>query len=32
VAKVHVQNARQEEALNQYKQSVLVALKDVEMR
>ena len=30
MAKVHVQNARQKEALNQYKQTVLVALKDVE--
>jgi multidrug efflux system outer membrane protein len=30
VANVRVQNARQEEALNQYKQTVLVALKDVE--
>jgi len=30
VANVHVQNARQEEGLNQYKQTVLVALKDVE--
>ena len=29
-ANVLVQNARQEEALNQYKQTVLVALKDVE--
>src|SRR5262249_3703590 len=29
-ANVRVQNARQEEALNQYKQTVLVALKDVE--
>jgi len=30
VANVHVQNARQEEALNQYKQTVLVALEDTE--
>jgi len=30
VANVHVQNARQEEALNVYQQTVLVALKDTE--
>jgi NodT family efflux transporter outer membrane factor (OMF) lipoprotein len=30
VANVHVQNARQEEALNQYQQTVLVALEDAE--
>ena len=30
VANIHVQNARQEEALNQYEQTVLVALQDVE--
>jgi multidrug efflux system outer membrane protein len=30
VANIHVQNARQEEALNQYQQTVLVALQDVE--
>jgi len=30
MANVRVQNARQEEALNEYKQTVLVALKDVE--
>ncbi len=30
VANIHVQNARQEEALNQYQQTVLVALEDTE--
>jgi outer membrane protein TolC len=30
VANIHVQNARQEEALNQYQQTILVALEDVE--
>jgi multidrug efflux system outer membrane protein len=30
VANIHVQNARQEEALNQYQQTVLVSLEDVE--
>ena len=30
VANIHVQNARQEEALNTYQQTVLVALKDTE--
>jgi len=30
VANVHVHSARQEEVLNQYRQTVLVALKDVE--
>jgi outer membrane protein, multidrug efflux system len=30
MANIHVQNAKQEEALNQYQQTVLVALKDVE--
>lgn len=30
VANIHVQNAKQEEALNQYEQTVLVALQDVE--
>ncbi len=30
VANIHVQNARQQEALNQYQETVLVALEDVE--
>jgi NodT family efflux transporter outer membrane factor (OMF) lipoprotein len=30
VANIHVQNAKQEEALNQYQQTMLVALQDVE--
>jgi multidrug efflux system outer membrane protein len=30
VANIHVQNARQEEALNQYQQTILVALEDAE--